>query len=166
METFSAGIDVRALPFTEVRVIAASSAIDRVPVQAAIVVACEGVETGAERDCPVAHDLLRLPEPCRIAGPDRRGAAVGEPDHPEDARRRRIAPIAPRAAVHDPADPQEGRYDRQNTGTGDTATSGQNVAVHYTGWLFDPAAPDNKGRNFDSSRDRGEPSGSCSAPAM
>jgi len=45
----------------------------------------------------------------------------------------------------------------ETLGTGDTATSGQNVAVHYTGWLFDPAAPDNKGRKFDSSRDRGEP---------
>ena len=29
--------------------------------------------------------------------------------------------------------------------------------VHYTGWLFDAAAPDNKGRKFDSSRDRGQP---------
>ena len=43
------------------------------------------------------------------------------------------------------------------TGTGATATSGQNVSVHYTGWLFDAAASDNKGRKFDSSRDRGEP---------
>ena len=39
-------------------------------------------------------------------------------------------------------------------GTGDTASAGQTVAVHYTGWLFDPAAPDNKGRKFDSSHDR------------
>jgi FKBP-type peptidyl-prolyl cis-trans isomerase len=42
-------------------------------------------------------------------------------------------------------------------GTGDTATAGQNVTVHYTGWLFDAAAPDNKGKKFDSSRDRGDP---------
>jgi FKBP-type peptidyl-prolyl cis-trans isomerase len=42
-------------------------------------------------------------------------------------------------------------------GTGETATAGQNVEVHYTGWLFDAAAADNKGRKFDSSRDRGEP---------
>ena len=42
-------------------------------------------------------------------------------------------------------------------GTGAEATPGKTVVVHYTGWLFDPAAPGNKGRKFDSSRDRGDP---------
>ena len=42
-------------------------------------------------------------------------------------------------------------------GTGATAVAGKTVFVHYTGWLFDAAAPDNKGRKFDSSRDRGQP---------
>jgi FKBP-type peptidyl-prolyl cis-trans isomerase len=42
-------------------------------------------------------------------------------------------------------------------GTGAEATSGQQISVHYTGWLYDPAAPENKGRKFDSSRDRGQP---------
>ncbi len=42
-------------------------------------------------------------------------------------------------------------------GTGEIAASGHHVTVHYTGWLFDAAAPGNKGRKFDSSRDRGEP---------
>jgi FKBP-type peptidyl-prolyl cis-trans isomerase len=42
-------------------------------------------------------------------------------------------------------------------GTGAEATAGQTITVHYTGWLFDPAAPDQKGRKFDSSRDRGQP---------
>jgi FKBP-type peptidyl-prolyl cis-trans isomerase FkpA len=45
----------------------------------------------------------------------------------------------------------------QKLGTGATATAGHTVQVHYTGWLFDPSAPENKGRKFDSSRDRGEP---------
>jgi FKBP-type peptidyl-prolyl cis-trans isomerase FkpA len=45
----------------------------------------------------------------------------------------------------------------QKLGTGATATAGHTVEVHYTGWLFDPSAPENKGRKFDSSRDRGEP---------
>ena len=40
-------------------------------------------------------------------------------------------------------------------GTGETATAGQTVGVHYTGWLFDAEAPDQKGKKFDSSRDRG-----------
>jgi len=31
--------------------------------------------------------------------------------------------------------------------------------VHYTGWLYDSAAPENKGAKFDSSRDRGVPFG-------
>lgn len=42
-------------------------------------------------------------------------------------------------------------------GGGATATAGRDVAVHYTGWLYDDAAPEKKGRKFDSSRDRGDP---------
>jgi FKBP-type peptidyl-prolyl cis-trans isomerase len=42
-------------------------------------------------------------------------------------------------------------------GTGAEAVPGKTVAVHYTGWLFDAAAPDSKGKKFDSSRDRGDP---------
>jgi len=42
-------------------------------------------------------------------------------------------------------------------GTGEEAVSGKMVTVHYTGWLYDAAAPDKKGAKFDSSRDRGEP---------
>jgi FKBP-type peptidyl-prolyl cis-trans isomerase FkpA len=44
-------------------------------------------------------------------------------------------------------------------GTGAEAVSGKPVLVHYTGWLHDPAAPEGKGRKFDSSRDRGLPFG-------
>ena len=40
------------------------------------------------------------------------------------------------------------------TGTGKEATAGKVVSVHYTGWLFDKSAVDNKGKKFDSSRDR------------
>jgi len=42
-------------------------------------------------------------------------------------------------------------------GDGATAAAGQNVTVHYTGWLYDAAAADHKGAKFDSSRDRGDP---------
>jgi FKBP-type peptidyl-prolyl cis-trans isomerase len=42
-------------------------------------------------------------------------------------------------------------------GEGAEAIAGQNVSVHYTGWLFDEAAADHKGKKFDSSRDRGQP---------
>jgi FKBP-type peptidyl-prolyl cis-trans isomerase FkpA len=36
-------------------------------------------------------------------------------------------------------------------GTGVEITSGQTALVHYTGWLYDAAAPENKGKQFDSS---------------
>ncbi len=42
-------------------------------------------------------------------------------------------------------------------GAGELATAGHDVSVHYTGWLYDAAAPDHHGAKFDSSRDRGQP---------
>jgi len=42
-------------------------------------------------------------------------------------------------------------------GKGAQATAGHEVSVHYTGWLYDAAAADHKGKKFDSSRDRGQP---------
>ncbi len=42
-------------------------------------------------------------------------------------------------------------------GEGAEAQAGQTVIVHYTGWLYDASAPDNKGAKFDSSLDRNEP---------
>ena len=41
-------------------------------------------------------------------------------------------------------------------GTGAEATPGKQVSVHYTGWLFDASAADQKGAKFDSSLDRGQ----------
>lgn len=41
-------------------------------------------------------------------------------------------------------------------GSGATAAPGQTAVVHYTGWLHDPEAPDNRGEKFDSSVDRGQ----------
>jgi FKBP-type peptidyl-prolyl cis-trans isomerase len=42
-------------------------------------------------------------------------------------------------------------------GTGPSIAMGQQAVVHYTGWLYDASAPDNKGKEFDSSRSRGDP---------
>jgi FKBP-type peptidyl-prolyl cis-trans isomerase len=42
-------------------------------------------------------------------------------------------------------------------GSGAEARSGRRIAVHYTGWLYHPDKPEHHGRQFDSSRDRGEP---------
>jgi FKBP-type peptidyl-prolyl cis-trans isomerase len=42
-------------------------------------------------------------------------------------------------------------------GEGAEAKPGKFVKVHYTGWLYDEAATDHKGKKFDSSRDRNSP---------
>lgn len=42
-------------------------------------------------------------------------------------------------------------------GTGEVAEAGQVAVVHYTGWLYDADAEDNRGEKFDSSVDRDEP---------
>jgi FKBP-type peptidyl-prolyl cis-trans isomerase len=45
-------------------------------------------------------------------------------------------------------------YDDKVVGTGAEAKAGQEVSVHYTGWLFYGGE---RGKKFDSSKDRGEP---------
>lgn len=43
------------------------------------------------------------------------------------------------------------------TGIGNQALLDMVVIVHYTGWLYDAQAKDHRGRQFDSSRERGQP---------
>ena len=54
---------------------------------------------------------------------------------------------------------QQPRADYSQTdlvvGTGTSATSLRPVTVNYTGWLYDPAQPEGKGRQFDTSAGRG-----------
>jgi len=51
--------------------------------------------------------------------------------------------------------------DDVQVGTGDTASAGRQVTVHYTGWLWetDASTPEGgrAGAKFDSSKDRGQP---------
>lgn len=49
------------------------------------------------------------------------------------------------------------KKDDKAPGSGAEARPGMMVSVHYTGWLYDPNAPETRGRKFDSSKDRGEP---------
>ena len=42
-------------------------------------------------------------------------------------------------------------------GAGAVIATGQTASVHYTGWLYADGATDHKGKQFDSSRDRGQP---------
>jgi len=46
------------------------------------------------------------------------------------------------------------QYEDTQAGTGDEATQGSHVHVHYTGWLYENGA---QGAKFDSSKDRGDP---------
>ena len=39
-------------------------------------------------------------------------------------------------------------------GAGAVAASGNSITVNYTGWLYDPAKPENKGQQFDTSSGR------------
>ena len=42
-------------------------------------------------------------------------------------------------------------------GSGDAVAPGKIAVVQYTGWLYEAAAKDNKGKEFDSSRNQGQP---------
>jgi FKBP-type peptidyl-prolyl cis-trans isomerase len=78
-----------------------------------------------------------------------------------------IVALAPAAAAGDPEAPASPAAPAQPVeallvtdlvaGVGDEALPGHTVVVHYTGWLLDPAAPDKRGKKFDSSRDRKQP---------
>ncbi len=46
------------------------------------------------------------------------------------------------------------QYEDTTTGSGATAVAGQDVQVHYTGWLYNDGVA---GKKFDSSKDRGQP---------
>jgi FKBP-type peptidyl-prolyl cis-trans isomerase len=42
-------------------------------------------------------------------------------------------------------------------GAGPEIAAGKIAVVQYTGWLYEASAPDNKGKQFDSSRSAGQP---------
>lgn len=70
--------------------------------------------------------------------------------------------LAACAPAPEPADAAAGAPDGLEItvlkpGDGEVARSGQDVRVHYTGWLYDEREPGRKGAEFDSSRPRGEP---------
>ena len=62
------------------------------------------------------------------------------------------------AATATPAMPEEAKLQIEiiKNGYGRAAEAGDHVTVHYTGWLYDESAPDNRGDKFDSSVDRGD----------
>src|SRR5687767_743459 len=76
-----------------------------------------------------------------------------EPPAAQDAP----TPAASGASAPAAAAITELKRDDVQLGNGEPIASGQIAVVHYTGWLYDPAAPEQKGTKFDSSRDGGEP---------
>ncbi len=59
------------------------------------------------------------------------------------------------AAAPLPAEVKELVKKDTKEGAGKTADNGKAVNVQYNGWLYDPKAPEGKGKKFDSSYDRG-----------
>jgi FKBP-type peptidyl-prolyl cis-trans isomerase FkpA len=89
-------------------------------------------------------------------------AACGGPE-PETRESGSADPqVAPQQEVQKMATGQsveiEPGLDRKivTAGHGDVAQAGQIAVVHYTGWLYDEVAADNRGDKFDSSVDRGQ----------
>lgn len=69
-----------------------------------------------------------------------------------------LAACTPAPQALPPSDPiSQFQAIDQQPGSGATAQPGQKVSVHYTGWLFDADAPQQRGPKFDSSVDRGQP---------
>jgi FKBP-type peptidyl-prolyl cis-trans isomerase len=68
-------------------------------------------------------------------------------------------PAAPAADAALPAAPVVNKLETVDlqVGTGAEAASGQTAVVQYTGWLYEAAAADKKGKQFDSSKNGGQP---------
>lgn len=92
------------------------------------------------------------------------GGPDPEPQQPEEPA---TEPAAPDAGSRQPAEAGAPVGESEEivpgltmrvleAGEGETAQPGQTAVVHYTGWLYDENAPDNRGAKFDSSRDRGQ----------
>jgi FKBP-type peptidyl-prolyl cis-trans isomerase FkpA len=72
-----------------------------------------------------------------------------------------LAACSGKPATPPPAQPQAAVTSLQSEvlqpGTGAAIAGGQIAVVQYTGWLYEAAAADKKGKQFDSSRTRREP---------
>ena len=64
------------------------------------------------------------------------------------------APVATTAVAAPASQPSGLKVIDVKMGTGAVAKPGEQVTVHYTGWLYEHGA---KGKKFDSSVDRGQP---------
>jgi len=97
--------------------------------------------------------------PSRAQDPTTSLDAAGEPREtaamPRGEQAASQAPVVPPVPFTE-AGPQL-LTEQLREGVGEEAHSGMRIAVHYTGWLHEPAALGYRGKKFDSSRDRGQP---------
>jgi FKBP-type peptidyl-prolyl cis-trans isomerase len=93
-------------------------------------------------------------KPASTSAPPSQTAPAPAQDAAADKTAPPKAPVARIAPETAPARPAYTRTDIQ-VGTGQEAQKGRRLSVHYTGWLYDPAQPEMKGRMIDSSRERG-----------
>ena len=115
---------------------------------------CSGTTTTAADAGRAGADPRRRKPGC-TASDEPPNPAADKPVASDSAPAAPVAPGTPVAPAQDtPARPAYTRTDLQ-VGTGSEAQKGRGLSVHYTGWLYDPAQPEMKGRMFDSSRDRG-----------
>lgn len=63
------------------------------------------------------------------------------------------------AATHSGSAPATPTLDivESTPGAGPAIAAGQKAVVQYTGWLYETSAPDRKGKEFDSSKNSGQP---------
>jgi FKBP-type peptidyl-prolyl cis-trans isomerase len=80
------------------------------------------------------------------------GACGKNEQKPEEAPGATAAMESPATATPDTGAPAMSLQKTDlASGSGADIQSGQTALVHYTGWLYEAAAPDNKGKQFDSS---------------
>jgi len=99
-------------------------------------------QTPAQTTAPTPAEAAPAATPAQ----DQQSAQPAAPEAPPVVGSATIGPAAERLIVTD-----------NKVGTGREAIVGSTVFVHYTGWLYRPMAKNHRGRQFDSSRTRGEP---------
>ena len=104
----------------------------------------------------ISHTIVAFVLATGFAACSQQGGEPSETSHPADA-------IEEQSVTEDSASAAESfevapglAAKILQTGYGRAAESGDYVEVHYTGWLHDETAADNRGNKFDSSVDRGE----------
>ena len=95
------------------------------------------------------------PTPTATAKPDAAKTEAKKPEaHKADAKK---AEPAKKADAKLPNSPKNLVIEDLAVGSGKVAAKGKTIKVHYTGWIYDSAAPNGIGKLLDSSLKRGEP---------